>query len=177
MDCAIDHAGTWYIELTELYRLVSYLTPLVHPINNYSHPKLLSYLFYNRPYTHKTKSLNPSGTITKGPTPKMNIPTDRSWWAASIEHTKALCFTKGFWDICQKSNILAWNSNQCLTKSGSRYGLGHRLWWYMVDRESQALSIGTLLDPKGPTCQKLQPSNLSLFWPSENTMFFCQMVL
>ncbi len=64
------------------------------------------------------------------------------------------------------------NGNVCLTIPGSRPNFGHRLLRYIVDRESQALSYGTLLDPIGPTCQKLQPSKVSLFWPSENTMFF-----
>ena len=121
--------------------------------------------------------LNPSGTITRDPTPKMNIPSDRSWWAASIERTKGPCFTKEFWDNRKKPHFLPQISNQCLTKSGSLYRLLHRLSRYILNVESQALSNGTLLNTNRPTNQKIQPSKVSLFWPRKNTMFFCQMVL
>ena len=127
----------------------------------------------NYPLNSRTSiHLNPSGTITRGPTPKINIPSDRSWWAASIERTKGPCFTKEFWDNRKKPHFLPQISNQCLTKSGGLYRLLHRLSRYILNVESQALSNGTHFDPIRQTHQKIQPSKVSLFWPSKNTMFF-----
>ena len=96
------HRPCWYLVHTDDQSLSNgTLHDHIRTTNQKIRPSKVAYLYvlFSRPNSWTSILLNHSGTITRGPTPKLNIPSDRSWWAASIEHIKAPCFTKGFWEI------------------------------------------------------------------------------
>ena len=75
------HRPCWYLVHTDDQALSNgTLHDPIRPTNQKIRPSKVAYLYvlFSRPNSSTSLHLNHSGTITRDPTPKINIPSDRS---------------------------------------------------------------------------------------------------